>query len=135
MKTLLVTTFALLALTGVCSPMKNTTTCHCMQSCNTDSSEIFWKTDFAKGHPGKRSGALRLPAAWYEAGSLYIESKINQQLPYAIIAGNEAIAAEGLLNLKKDEPMVISVTDLAPGEYEIRITIDETVYAGTFYIE
>jgi len=106
-----------------------------MQSCNTDPSDIFWKTDFVKGHPGKRSGDLRLPAAWYEAGSLYIKSKINQQLPYAIIAGNEAIVAEGILNLRKDEPMVISVADLTHGEYEIKITIDDIVYTGTFYYQ
>jgi len=40
-----------------------------------------------------------------------------------------------LLNLRKDEPMVISVADLAHGEYEIRITIDEIVYTGTFDVK
>lgn len=134
MKTLLVATFALSALTGVCSPTVKTTICHCAQLCNTDPSYISWKIEYKKEHSVKRSGNLRLPAAWYEEGCLYIESKINQQLPYTVISGNETVA-EGILNLRKDEPAVISVADLAPGEYEIRITIDDIVYAGTFNVE
>lgn len=136
MKTLLVATFALSALTGVCSPEVKIMKYHYVRSgiADTDPSYIFWKTEFVKGHPGKRSGDLRLPAAWYEEGNLYIESKISQQLPYAVISRNETVA-EGILNLKKDEPVVISIADLASGEYEIRITIDDIVYAGTFYVE
>ncbi len=38
------------------------------------------------------------------------------------------------MNLKKDEQAVIPVEDLEPGEYQIRITINENVYSGEFYI-
>ncbi len=31
--------------------------------------------------------------------------------------------------------MVISVADLTHGEYEIKITIDDIVYTGTFYYQ
>ncbi len=55
-------------------------------------------------------------------------------LPYVIVAEEESTIDEGLMNLRKDEPMVISVADLAHGEYEIRITINDNVYSGEFSI-
>ncbi len=81
-----------------------------------------------------RSGVY-LPTAFISDAGLTFQSCIGMSLPYAIVAEEENTIDEGLMNLRKDEPMVISVADLAPGEYEIRITIDDIVYAGTFYVE
>ncbi|GEM_PF-6410767 len=129
------TAFALSAFTGFCFPEMESTgpAFHRMQSGDTEPSYISWRTEFVKGHPVKRSGSLFLPVAWYEKNFLYIESKIDRQLPYSIVSGNETIG-EGIMNLKKDEQAVIPVEDLEPGEYQIRITINENVYSGEFYI-
>ena len=81
-----------------------------------------------------RSGVY-LPTAFISDAGLTFLSCISMSLPYAIVAEEKNTIDEGLLNLRKDEPIVISVADLAHGEYEIRITINEAVYTGTFYVE
>lgn len=81
-----------------------------------------------------RSGVY-LPTAFISDAGLTFQSCISMSLPYAIVAEEKNTIDEGLLNLRKDEPMVISVADLAPREYEIRITIDDIVYAGTFDVK
>ncbi len=80
-----------------------------------------------------RSGVY-LPTAFISDAGLTFQSCISMSLPYAIVEEEESTIDEGLLNLRKDEPMVISVADLAPGEYEIRITINDNVYSGEFSI-
>ena len=80
-----------------------------------------------------RSGVY-LPTAFISDAGLTFLSCISMSLPYAIVAEEKNTIDEGLLNLRKDEPMVISVADLAPGEYEIRITINDNVYSGEFSI-
>lgn len=80
-----------------------------------------------------RSG-IYLPTAFLSDAGLTFQSCISMSLPYSIVTEEGNTVAEGILNLRTDEPAVISVADLAPGEYEIRITIDDIVYAGTFLI-
>ena len=81
-----------------------------------------------------RSGVY-LPTAFISDAGLTFLSCISMSLPYAIVAEEKNTIDEGLLNPRKEEPIVISVADLAHGEYEIRITINEAVYTGTFYVE
>ncbi len=80
-----------------------------------------------------RSGVY-LPTAFISDAGLTFQSCISMSLPYVIVAEEESTIDEGLMNLRKDEPMVISVADLAHGEYEIRITINDNVYSGEFSI-
>ena len=82
---------------------------------------------------GGRSG-IYLPTASISDAGLTFQSCISMSLSYSIVTEEGNTVAEGILNLRKDEPMVISIADLASGEYEIRITIDDIVYAGTFLI-
>lgn len=101
-----------------------------------DGNDIRWA--LYKNGPTKNKGGrsgVYLPTAYISDAGLILRSCIDMDIVYSIVTEEENTVNAGILNLRKDEPAVIPVEDLEPGEYQIRITINENVYSGGFLVE
>ena len=90
------------------------------------------------GHKGQKAPAhYVLPTVCYypSEGNLSFEAETDLCVNYSIYNDDNQTCLEGTAYIRQDNPFIISVASLMPGEYVITIEIGAARFEGVLYIE